>query len=103
MMSQSVRVKEMESYIKRLGEILNVVYERMTSLEEKVNALQSELTRLKGDVEASRASTDVLRSRSASKEEFDELVSSLTSSLKQLVPETKEETSVPPMNTSRQS
>ncbi len=99
-MTQSVRVKEMESYIKRLGEILNVVYERMTSLEAKVNALQSELDRLKGDVEASRASADALRSRSASKEEFDELVSSLTSSLKQLVPETKEETSVQPQGTS---
>jgi len=93
-MTQSVRVKEMESYIKRLGEILNVVYERMTGLEAKVNALQSELTRLKGDVEASRTSTDVQRSRSASKEEFDELVSSLTSSLKQLIPETTEETSI---------
>jgi len=100
LMSQSVRVKEMESYIKRLGEILNVVYERMTGLEQKVDNLQSELTRLKGDVEASRASTDVLRSRSASKEEFDELVSSLTSSLKQLVPETKEKTSIELQSTS---
>ncbi len=90
-MSQSVRVREMESYIKRLGEILNVVYERMTSLEAKVGTMQSELDRLRGEVEASRASTDVLRSRSASKEEFDELVASLTNSLKQLVPETKEE------------
>ena len=98
-MTQSVRVKEMEGYIKRLGEILNVVYERMTSLEAKLNALQSELTSLKGDVEASRATTDVLRSRSASKEEFDELVSSLTSSLKQLAPETKEETSIQPQGT----
>ena len=86
-MTQSVRVKEMESYIKRLGEILNVVYERMTSLEAKVNSLDSEVTRLKGDVEASRTTIDGLRVQSVPRQEFDELVSSLASSLKELVPE----------------
>ena len=90
-MSQSVPVREMESYIKRLGELLKVVYERMTKLEEKVSSLESELARLNGEVEASKSSIDGLRGQSVPREEFDELVSSLTSSLKDLVPETTKE------------
>jgi hypothetical protein len=90
-MTQSVQVKEMETYIKRLGELLNVVYERMTGLEAKINSLESEVAKLKGDVEVSKSNIDGLRGQSVPRQDFDELVSSLTSSLKALVPESTKE------------
>ncbi len=86
-MAQSVRVKEMETYIKRLGEVLNVVYRRMTAVEARMKSLESDLAKLKADLEASRTVVESLAGQSVRKQEFDELVSSLASSLKELVPE----------------
>jgi len=41
-MAQSVRFEEMEEYIRRLGELLNLVYKKAVDAESKGNSLEAE-------------------------------------------------------------
>ena len=90
-MAQSVRVKEMEDYIKRLGELLNIVYKKMTDTESKVNSLEEDLSRLRGEVEALKTEGMRLKEGTISKEEYEEFMNRLIDGLKGLLPETPEE------------
>jgi len=54
-MAQSVRMNEMEEYIKKMGELLNVVYRKASDAESKVYALEAGLSKLSSEVEALKA------------------------------------------------
>jgi regulator of replication initiation timing len=86
-MAQPVRIKEMEDYIKRLGELLNLVYKKMTDTESKVNSLESDLSKLREDVEALKTENMRLKENAISKGEYEEFMNRLIDSLKGLLPE----------------
>ena len=63
----------LSDYIRRLGEHINILYERMDKAEEKLNEVTKEITNIKDSV-----STGI--------EGFDEFVRMLTENLKKFVP-----------------
>ena len=87
-MAQSVRIKEMEDYIKKIGELLNIVYKKVSEAESKSNSLETSLSKLKDDIEGLKAENMKLRQNSVSKEEYEEFMKMLIDSLKGLLPET---------------
>jgi chromosome segregation ATPase len=86
-MAQSVRIKEMEDYIKKIGEFLNVVYKKVSEAESKSNSLETSLSKLKDDIEGLKAENMKLRQNFVSKEEYEEFMKMLIDSLKGLLPE----------------
>jgi hypothetical protein len=54
-MAQVQRMKDMEQYIKKLGELMNLVYKKMVDTESRVSSLDSELSRLKTEVGSLKA------------------------------------------------
>jgi chromosome segregation ATPase len=86
LMSQTIRIREMESYIKRLGEVINLVYKKLAETENRVDKVEMENSKLKAEVEDTRSRIETLKSGLVTRSEFDELLSSLTSSLKEVVP-----------------
>lgn len=90
-MAQSVRIKEMEDYIKRLGELLNLVHKKMTDTESKVNSLEADISRLKVEVEALKSENVRLKENTISKGEYEEFMNRLIDGLKELLPETSQE------------
>jgi len=93
-MAQPVRIKEMEDYIKRVGELLNVVYKKVADAESKVNSLEADLSRLRQEVEALKAENVRFKENAISKEEYEEFMNRLIDSLKGLLPETPKEGNV---------
>ncbi len=90
-MAQSVRMKEMEDYIKKIGELLNVVYKKVSEAESKTNSLETNLSKLKTDVEDLKNENLRLRQNSVAKEEYEEFMNKLVDSLKGLLPESPQE------------
>lgn len=86
-MAQSVRMKEMEDYIKKIGELLNVVYKKVSEVESKSNSLETSLSKLRADVEDLKTENMRLRQNSVSKEEYEEFMGRLTDSLKGVLSE----------------
>jgi len=94
-MAQSVRVKEMEDYVKRLGELLNLVYDKMTDMESKVNPLKVDLSRLNKEVEDLKTENMRLKEKyeeyAILKEEYEDFMNRFIDGLKGLLPETPRE------------
>jgi molecular chaperone GrpE (heat shock protein) len=90
-MAQSVRMREMEDYIKKIGELLNVVYKKVSEAESKTVSLETSLSKLKADVEDLKNENLRFRQNSVSKEEYEEFMSKLVDSLKGLLPEAPQE------------
>ena len=86
-MAQSVRIKEMEDYIKKIGELLNVVYKKVSETESKSNSLETSLSKLKADMEDLKAENMKLSQNYVSKEEYEEFMKMLMGGLKGLLPE----------------
>ena len=86
-MAQSVRIKEMEDYIKKIGELLNVVYKKVSETESKSNSLETSLSKLKADMEDLKAENMKLSQSYVSKEEYEEFMKMLVGGLKGLLPE----------------
>jgi chromosome segregation ATPase len=86
-MAQSVRIKEMEDYIKKRGEFRNIVYKKVSEAESKSNSLETSLSKLKDDIEGLKAENMKLRQNFVSKEEYEEFTKMLIDSLKGLLPE----------------
>ena len=87
----STQIREMETYLRRLGEVFNVVYKRLTDLEGRVSNLENEISRLKAETGMIASKVDDLKVSSVSRAEFEDLVNRLTTSLKELVPESPKE------------
>ena len=90
-MAQSVRMKEMEDYIKKIGELLNVVYKKVAEAESKSNSLEESVSKLRVDVEDLKAENVKLRENSVSKDEYEAFMKMLVDSLKGLLPVTPHE------------
>jgi chromosome segregation ATPase len=90
-MAQSVRLEEMEEYIRRLGELLNLVHKKMLDDESKRNTLEADLARLRKEVEALKNENMGHKDNATSKREYDEFVNCLIESLKGLLTETPRE------------
>ena len=86
-MAQSVRMNEMEEYIKKMGELLNVVYRKASDAESKVYSLETSLSKLSAEVEALKAERSRSGENSVSKEEYEDFMNRLTNSLKMIVQE----------------
>ena len=86
-MAQSVRMNEMEEYIKKMGELLNVVYRKASDAESKVYALEAGLSKLSNEVEALKAEKTRSREDFVSKEEYEDFMNRLTNSLKEITQE----------------
>jgi len=86
-LSQSVRMKEMEDYIKKIGELLNVVYKKVSDAESKSNSLEASVSKLRADVEDLKAESMKIKQNSVSKEEYEEFMNKLVDSLKGLLSE----------------
>ena len=89
-MAQSARMKEMEGYIKKVGELLNVVYKKATDVESKIGSLESEIAKLREDVNALKAENARLREDAISKGEYEEFMNRLVDGLKGLLTEAPE-------------
>ena len=86
-MAQSVRMNEMEEYIKKMGELLNVVYRKASDAETKVRSLETSLSKLSAEVESIKAERIRSGENVVSKEDYDDFMNRLTSSLKKVVQE----------------
>jgi len=86
-MAQSVRIKEMEEYVRRIGELLNLVYKKVADTESKINTLEADVSRLRSEVEALRAENIRAKENIVSKEEYEEFMNRLVDSLKGLLPQ----------------
>ncbi len=93
-MAQSVRMNEMEEYIKKMGELLNVVYRKASDAESKVHSLETSVSKLSAEVESLKADRIQFAENIVTKEEYDGFMDRLTSSLKKIVQETSQ-TEVP--------
>jgi hypothetical protein len=80
-------MNEMEEYIKKMGELLNVVYRKASDAESKVYSLETSLSKLSAEVETLKAEKSRSGENSVSKEEYEEFVNRLTGSLKGIVQE----------------
>ncbi len=90
-MAQSVRMKEMEDYIKKIGELLNVVYKKISEVESKANSLEADIARLKVEIGTLKSENVALRQNVLSKGEYEEFMNRLVSSLKGLLSDTSKE------------
>ena len=90
-MAQSVRMNEMEENIKKMGELLNVVYRKASDAESKVHSLETSLSKLSADVEALKTERTRFSENAVRKEEYDDFMDRLTNSLKKIVEETPSE------------
>ncbi len=90
-MAQSVRFEEMEEYIRRLGELLSLVYKKAVDAESKGNSLEAEVSRLNREIQALQNENMGLRENAISKREYEEFVNRLIESLKGLLPYTSSE------------
>jgi hypothetical protein len=86
-MAQSIRMNEMEEYIKKMGELLNVVYRKASDAESKVYALEAGLSKLSAEVEALKADKTRSGEDFVSKEEYEEFMNRLTNSLREITRE----------------
>jgi len=90
-MAQSARVREMESYIKKLGELLNLVYKKVTEAESKIESLEGDLSSLREEIEALKTENEKLKENTISKGEYEEFMNRLIDGLKGLLSESPEE------------
>jgi hypothetical protein len=90
-MAQSVRMKEMEDYIKKIGELLNVVYRKISEVESKATLLETDVSRLKNQVETLKSENATLKQTVLPKEDYEEFMNRLVDSLKGVLPETPKE------------
>jgi regulator of replication initiation timing len=84
-------MKEMEDYIKKIGELLNIVYKKISEVESKATSLEADVSRIKFDVETLKSENTTLGQNVLSKGEYEEFMNRLVNSLKGLVPETPKE------------
>jgi regulator of replication initiation timing len=95
-MSQPIGQESLQNYVKRIGEHINKIYQRLGEVEVKLNTLLEEVNTLKVSADANKAEVKSLQGSMVLKSEFDEFVSKLTESFNEILPPVevqKEETS----------
>ena len=76
-MAQTPR-DELTDYLRRLGEHINLIYDRLKKIEAKVDAMSKEIA-------------DIKESANVDRREFNDFVNRLTEGLKELLPPIPEE------------
>ena len=84
-MSKS-KTSELEDYVRRLGEHINFMYSRINEINKKIKNTEEIITQLKNDEEENTEGITNLKENTVQKVEFDEFVSKLTESLRDLLP-----------------
>jgi hypothetical protein len=85
-MAQVQRMKDMEQYIKKLGELMNLVYKKMVDTESRVGSLDSELSRLKTEVGSLKAQGMVPDGGAVPRDEYEAFADSLVKALGSILP-----------------
>jgi len=85
-MAQVQRMKDMEQYIKKLGELMNLVYKKMVDTESRVSSLDSELSRLKTEVGSLKAQGMVPDGGAVPRDEYEAFADSLVKALGNILP-----------------
>ena len=79
-------MKDMEQYIKKLGELMNLVYKKMVDTESRVGSLDSELSRLKAEVGSLKAQGMVPDGGAVARDEYEAFADSLVKALGSILP-----------------
>jgi len=90
-MSTSHRIKEMEEYIKKLGELLNVIYKKIGDTESKISSIEAELSRSKEEIAALKTENVKLTEAAVPKAEYEEFMNRLIDALKGLLPDSTQQ------------
>jgi septal ring factor EnvC (AmiA/AmiB activator) len=86
-MSASQRIKEMEEYIKKLGELLNVIYRKIGDTESKISSIEAELSKTNEEIAALKTENVKLTDAAVPKAEYEEFMNRLIDALKGLLPD----------------
>ncbi len=84
-MSQS-KTNELEDYVKRIGNHINAIYSQINEIDKRVKGIEDEIIALKTESTKNVSSITNLKENSVQKLDFDEFVSRLTESLRELIP-----------------
>jgi L-rhamnose isomerase len=84
-MSQSKK-SELDEYVRLLGDHINRIYSRIEEINKKVEEAEAAIASLRAEVTNNGTIVSNLRENTVPKLEFDEFVSRLTESLKELLP-----------------
>ena len=77
---------ELEDYIKRLGEYMNFMYSKINEINKRIKESEDSIVQLRTKMENNAEAISNLKENNVSKVEFDEFVSRLTESLRDLLP-----------------
>lgn len=84
-MSQ-IRANEIEDYVKRIGEHINAIYSKINDINRKLKEIEGEVEETKNKSETNENAIENLKENTVQKSDFDEFVSRLTESLRELLP-----------------
>jgi peptidoglycan hydrolase CwlO-like protein len=90
------QISELEDYIKRMGEHINLIYKRLEEIEGKINAVSGDVNGLKAATETNKVDISNIRENMVSRPDFDDFVKRLTDSFKELFPPIPKEAPEPP-------
>ena len=85
-MAQVQRMKDMEQYIKKLGELMNLVYKKMVDAESRVSSIDSELAKLKTEVGSLKAQGMMPDGGAVPRNEYEEFTDGLVRALGSILP-----------------
>lgn len=97
----SQRTGEIDSYVKRVGEHINVIYSKLNEINRKIEEIEEKIARIKTEQANNANAISDLKMSMVQKTEFDDFVNRLTESLRELLPpveaeETRKEESTEP-------
>jgi methyl-accepting chemotaxis protein len=84
-MSKS-RTNELEDYVKRIGEHINAIYLKINEVNKKMKEIENEILVMKAESANNVDAIANLKENTVQKSDFDEFVSRLTESLRELLP-----------------
>jgi hypothetical protein len=88
-MSQTQRTKEIELYVKKLGELLNVLYKKTSDVESRLGSVNSELESIKTEMATLKVENAKAGEAMVPKQEYDQFTGALIEALKTALPEEK--------------
>jgi hypothetical protein len=85
-MSQAQRSRDIELYVKKLGELLNVLYKKTSDVETKLGSVNSELASIKTEMATLKIENAKSGVGMVPKEEYDQFTGTLIEALKAALP-----------------
>jgi hypothetical protein len=81
-MSQVQRTKDIELYVKKLGELLNVLYKRASDVESRLGSVNSELESIKTEMATLKTENAKAGEGMVQKQDYDQFTGALVEALK---------------------